>query len=92
MSGYDTGGAMSKEQKQHQQSQDRNCPRNPIISDSLHQDTLDRVADIIELLEELDLTDGLTPNARAGLYWIHIMLADAVKHVSHGLEKPVSRE
>lgn len=58
---------------------------HPIISASLHRDTLDRVADVLELLEHLDLSDGLTPSARAGLHWIHHMLVDATKHVSDGL-------
>ncbi len=61
---------------------------HPIISSTLHRDTLDRVADVIELLEQLDLSDGLSPRARAGLYWIHHMLADAVKYVSDGLGQP----
>jgi hypothetical protein len=43
------------------------------------------VVHVIELLEQLDLSEGLTPSARAGLYWIHHMLADTVKHVSDGL-------
>ena len=61
-------------------------PVHPIISDDSHRDTLDRVAHLIELLKELDLSEGLTPSARAGLYWIHRMLADTVKHVSNGLK------
>ena len=60
----------------------------PIISGTLHRDTLNRVADVIKLLEQLDLSDGLTPSARAGLYWIHHMLADAIRHVSDGLRRP----
>ncbi len=60
-------------------------PRHPIISETFHRDTLDRVAQVIALLEQLDLSDGLTPSARTGLYWIHSMLADAVKHVSDAL-------
>jgi hypothetical protein len=60
----------------------------PIISGTLHRDTLNRVADVIKLLEQLDLSDGLTPSARAGLYWIHHLLADAIKHVSDGLRRP----
>ncbi len=59
--------------------------RHPIISETLHRDTLDRVAHVIALLEQLDLADGLTPSARTGLYWIHSMLGDAVKHVSDAL-------
>ncbi len=62
-------------------------PTHPIISDDSHRDTLDRVAHVIELLKELDLSEGLTPSARAGLYWIHRMLADTVKHVSDGLKQ-----
>ncbi len=60
-------------------------PRHPIVSETLHRDTLDRVAHVIALLEQLDLSDGLTPSARTGLYWIHSMLADAVRHVSDAL-------
>jgi len=62
-------------------------PQHPIISETLHRDTLDRVADIIELLEQLDLAVGLTPRARSGLHWIHRMLIDTIKHVSDGLGK-----
>ncbi len=61
-------------------------PAHPIISDDSHRDTLDHVAQVIELLKEMDLSEGLTPSARAGLYWIHCMLADTVKHVSDGLK------
>jgi len=82
---------MSRHRKRHQQPKGRKNPRHPIISDTLHRDTLDRVADIIELLELLEISDGMTPNARTGLYWIYTMLADAVKHVSDGLGKPESR-
>ena len=60
-------------------------PRHPIISQTLNRDTLDRVTDIIELLEQMNLQDGMTPKARTGLYWIHCMLVDAVKHVNDGL-------
>lgn len=60
-------------------------PEHPIISDASHRDTLDHVVHVIELLEQLDLSEGLTPGARAGLYWIHRMLADTVRHVSDGL-------
>jgi hypothetical protein len=66
-------------------------PGHPIISETLHRDTLDRVAHVIELLEQLDLTEGLTPRARTGLYWIHSMLADAIKHVSDAMQEPESR-
>lgn len=81
---------MAGNQQRHHK--DNTTPRHPIISDTLHRDTLDRVADIIELLEQLDLTEGLTPNACVGLYWIHSMLADAVKHVSDGLKKQTGNE
>jgi hypothetical protein len=63
-------------------------PSHPIVSETFHRDTLDRVAHVIALLEQLDLSDGLTPAARSGLYWIHSMLADAVKHVSDALTEP----
>lgn len=67
-------------------------PHHPIISDASHRDTLDRVVHLIELMEELDLSEGLSPGARAGLYWIHHMLADALKHVSEGLRATEHRE
>lgn len=67
-------------------------PEHPIISESSHRDTLDHVIHVIELLEQLDLSEGLAPGARAGLYWIHRMLADAVRHVSDVLRnKPTGQ-
>lgn len=60
-------------------------PSHPIIIDCQHRDTLDHVADIIELLKLVELEDGMNPSARAGIYWVHCMLADTVKHVSNGL-------
>ena len=60
---------------------------HPIISETSHRDTLDHVVHVIELLEQLDLSEGLTPGAHAGLYWIHRMLVDSVKHVSDGLRE-----
>ena len=78
---------MRQNQQQSSQSQDVNIPEHPIISDTLHRDTLDRVVHIIELLQQLDLSDGQTPAARAGLYWIHGMLAESVKYVSDVLKE-----
>ena len=81
-------------QRNTQQSPDAlatNIPVHPIISDTLHRDTLDRVVHIIELLQQLDLSEGLTPTARAGLYWIHGMLAESVKYVSDVLREPGPR-
>ena len=66
-------------------------PEHPIISATLHRDTLDRVVHIIELLQQLDLSEGLTPASRAGLYWIHGMLAESVKYVSDALREPCPR-
>lgn len=64
-------------------------PDHPIISVDLHRDTLDRVVHVVDLLQHLDLSEGLSPSAHAGLYWIHHMLADTVKHVSNQLrDKP----
>ncbi len=67
-------------------------PRHPIVSETFHRDTLDRVAQVIALLEQLDLSDGLTPSARTGLYWIHAMLGDAVRHVSDALGEGQGQE
>lgn len=82
---------MPRKPQQLPKTPSTNIPGHPIISDSLHRDTLDRVAHVIELLEQLDLTEGLTPRARTGLHWIHCMLADAVKHVSDSLQEPGSQ-
>ena len=45
----------------------------PLISDSQIRnvgcrDTLDRVVDILKLLSDLNLSDGLSPRAENGLY------------------------
>lgn len=61
-------------------------PAHPLIEPASPRDTLDRVAHVIELLKELNLAEGLSPSARAGLFWVHGMLADAVKHVSDELK------
>ena len=66
-------------------------PGHPIISATLHRDTLDRVVHIIELLQQLDLSEGLTPTARAGLYWIHALLGESVKYVSDALRETDQR-
>lgn len=67
-------------------------PEHPIISETSHRDTLDHVAHVIELLEQLDLSEGLTPGARAGHFWILRMLVDTVKHVSDGLRDPSNNQ
>ena len=76
---------MLRNQQQPSQNQKPSIPNHPFISETMHRDTLDRVADVIELLEQMDLSEAMTPSARNGLYWIHRMLTDAVKHVSDGL-------
>lgn len=76
---------MAKKTSEARRVSTTTTPSHPIISDCLHRDTLDRVADIIELLKLLDLQDGMSPRAHTGLYWVHSMLVDTVKHVSDGL-------
>ena len=49
------------------------------------RDALANVADVVELLKQVDLSEGLTPGARAGLFYIYGMLTDAIKHVSKEL-------
>ncbi len=51
-----------------------------------HQDTLHRVEDILQLLTELDLSEGCSAKARTGHYWIMLMVIDAVRHVSDELD------
>ena len=82
---------MPRNYKRKSQAPSIDIPCNPIISDALHRDTLDRCAHVIEMLEQLDLSEDLTPRARTGLYWVHLMLADAVKHVSDSLQEPGSQ-
>lgn len=72
---------MTRNDPQGPQAADADLSRNPIISETLHLDTLDRVGHILELLQRLDLSEGLTANAGSGLYWIHVILADAIKYV-----------
>lgn len=72
---------MARNSPQSSQAADADLARNPIISDSLHLDTLDRVGHILELLQRLDLSEGLTASAGSGLYWIHVILADAIRYV-----------
>lgn len=83
---------MPRNKKRSSLLADPNIPEHPIISTTLHRDTLDRVADVIDLLQQLDLTEGLTPRARAGLYWINHMLVDAVKHVNDQLHESSKHE
>ncbi len=83
---------MPNNQEQRPRTRSRALPRHPIVSESLHRDTLNRVVHVIELLEELDLSHGMTPGARAGLFWIHSMLADTVKHVSDALAEPPRKQ
>ena len=63
----------------------RTTPDLFIVSNVSHRDTLANVADIVELLKQMDLSEGLTPSARDGLFWIYGMLTDAIKHVSKDL-------
>lgn len=75
------------ESAQDAQSQKANAPAHPIISDSpvksiARRDTLDRVASIIALLQELEFSDGISANAGTGLYWILAMLENTVRHIS----------
>ena len=82
---------MPRKSQQSSNTLTSSTPIHPIISNDSHRDTLDRVAHVIELLKELNLSEGLSPSARAGLYWIHCMLADTVKHVSDGLKETTKR-
>ena len=82
---------MPRKSQQSSNTLTSSAPIHPIISNDSHRDTLDRVAHVIELLKELNLSEGLTPSADAGLYWIHCMLADTVKHVSDGLNETTKK-
>lgn len=67
-------------------------PTNPIISINSennvgYRDTLDRAADILRLLTELDLSSGLSPGAENGLFWVQLMLIDSLNYVSGALEE-----
>ena len=65
-------------------------PSIPLIADNIgnnvgYQDTLDRVATVLQLLTELDLSGGLSPRAESGHYWVLLMLIDSVNYVSDAL-------
>lgn len=77
---------MTRNHQQSSQYCETITSNHPIISDIMHRDTLDRVIHIIELLEQLDLSEGLTPGAQSGLYWVHRMIINSVKHVSDDLK------
>ena len=75
--------------------QRHSIPAIPLISDSQirnvgYRDTLDRVVDVLKLLSDLDLSDGLSPKAENGLYWIHLTLIESLAYVSRALEVPAS--
>ena len=57
-----------------------------------HQDTLDRVAAILQLLTELDLSEEWSPRAKTGHYWILLMLIDSVNYVSDSLGNEITNE
>lgn len=59
---------MPKDSQQSSSALTTDTPIHLIISNDSHRDTLNHVAHVIELLKELDLSEGLTPSARAGLY------------------------
>jgi len=59
---------MDKDTLQH------NPPPIPLIADESgnnvgYRDTLDRVAAVLQLLNEMDLSEGLSPRAKSGHYW-----------------------
>ena len=65
-------------------------PVIPLIAESSgnnvgYQDTLNRVAAVLQLLTEIDLSEEWSPKARTGHYWILLMLIDSVNHVSASL-------
>jgi len=69
-------------------------PESRIISDSSaallsHRDTLNNVANVIALLQELNLSAGLPIHAENGLYLIQATLIDTVKYVSDSLSNGV---
>jgi hypothetical protein len=41
---------------------------------------------VLKLLAELDLSEGLSPGAENGLYWVQLMLVESVSYVSSALE------
>jgi len=65
-------------------------PTIPLIAENLgnnigHRDTLDRIAAVLQLLIEIDISEEWSPKAKAGHYWILLMLIDSVNHVSSSL-------
>lgn len=63
----------------------RKISKRLATSNVFQRDALANVADIVELLKRKDLSEGLTPSARAGLFCIYGLLIDAIKHVSNDL-------
>ncbi|PCJ86602.1 MAG: hypothetical protein COA54_07730 [Thiotrichaceae bacterium] len=64
--------------------------KSPLIADDsgnnvCYQDTLDRVAAILQLLTELDSSEEWSPKAKTGHYWVLLILIDSVNFVSDAL-------
>ena len=71
-------------------------PSSPLIADHPgnnvgYRDTLDRVASILQLLTELDMSEGFSLKARTGHYWILLILIDSVNYVSDALSDEEKR-
>ncbi len=82
---------MSMKSKNSKSPKKINLPASRIICDSenkviSHCDTLDRIASIMALLQELNLSEGLSPGAETGLYLVQSTLIDSVQYVSDALQ------
>jgi len=70
-------------------------PAIPLIAENLennigYRDTLDRIAAVLQLLTEIDLSEDWSPKAKTGHYWILLMLIDSVNYVSSALADEIT--
>ncbi|PCJ89228.1 MAG: hypothetical protein COA54_00375 [Thiotrichaceae bacterium] len=71
-------------------NKDTCVPPSPLIAEDSgnnvgHQDTLNRIEDILQLLTELDLSEEWSAKAKTGHYWILLVLIDSIRYVSDAL-------
>ncbi len=76
---------MNTEPNNTPQSSISSNSQHPIVQDENHRDSLNRVVQVLALLQHLDLQAGLSSEADAGWFWVTKMLRDSIQHVSDSL-------
>jgi hypothetical protein len=66
---------------------DTAAPSNFLIDGNVHKGTLSNVADVLDLLSNID-SGNLGKRATFGLFLLLSHCSDAIRHVENSLEKP----